>query len=120
MGVIADQPRGAVDKMRVPAVPGEIRLAAGHEEAARFVKAVQALEVEEAPIHHGERARFGHQLIEDVDLVQRAVADGEEGRDVAAPIEQRVQCDCRLGQPTWRPRKHRPAQIDGGRIQGVD
>lgn len=40
-GLIADQPRGPVDGVRVPAVRIEIRLAAGHEETARFVKAVR-------------------------------------------------------------------------------
>lgn len=119
-GLIADQPGGAVDGMRVPAVCFEIRFAAGDKEAARFVNAIQTLEVEEAPIHHVERARLGHQLIEDVDLVHLAVADVDEGRDVATQIEQRVQFDRRFGPPKWRPRKHRQAQVDGGGIQGID
>lgn len=92
-GLIADQPRGAVDGVRVPALDVELRFAASHEDAARFVNAIQTLEIEETPIHHIERARLGHQLIEDVDLVQRAVADVDEGRDVAAQIEQGVQLD---------------------------
>jgi len=52
--------------------------------------------------------------------VYLAVADMDEGRDVAAQIEQRVQFDRRLGRAEWRPRKHRQAQIDGGRVQCVD
>jgi hypothetical protein len=55
------------------------------------VNAIQTREVEEIPTHHVERARLGQQPIKDVDLVQRAVADVDEGRDVAAQIEQRVQ-----------------------------
>ena len=106
--------------MRVAPLDLEIRLGAGDEEAAGFVKAVQAREVEEAPIHDVEGARLGQQLIEDVDLVHLAVADVDEGRDVAAQIEQRVQFDRRLGRAKWRPRKHRQAQIDGRRVERVD
>jgi hypothetical protein len=37
--------------MRVAALDLEVRLAAGHEESAGFVKAIEALEVEETTIH---------------------------------------------------------------------
>src|SRR5206468_5182087 len=89
-------------------------------EAASFVETIQPLEVEEAPIHDVERAGLGQQLIEDVDLVHLAVADVDEGRDVAAQIEQRVQFDRRLGRAKGCPRKHRQTQIDGRGIQRVD
>ncbi len=49
-----------------------------------------------------------------------AVADMDEGRDVAAQIEQGVQLDRRFGRAEWCPRKHRRAQIDHGRVQRVD
>ncbi len=116
-GLIADQSGAAVDRMRVTPLDLEIRLAAGYEEAAGLVKAIQALEAEKAPIHDVERAGLGQQLIEDVDLMHLAVADVDEGRDVAAQVEQRVQFDRRLGRAKGCPRKHRQAQIDGGRIQ---
>src|SRR5208282_21428 len=115
-GLIADQTGAAVDRVRVTPLDLEIRLAAGHEEAARLVEAVQPLEVEKAPIHDVERAGLGQQLIEDVDLVHLAVADMDEGRDVAAQVEQRVQLDRLLVRAKRRPREYRQAQIDGGRI----
>ena len=43
------------------------------------MKALQVLKVEEAPIHHVERARLGQQLINDVDVVHLVVADMEIG-----------------------------------------
>jgi hypothetical protein len=49
--LVTDQPRRAIDRMRVAALDLEVRLAAGHEEAAGFVKAIEALEVEETTIH---------------------------------------------------------------------
>ena len=84
------------------------------------MKSIQAFEVEKAQIHDVERAGLGQQLIEDVDLVHLAAADVDEGWDVAAQIEQRVQFDRRLGRAKGCPRKHRQAQIDSGRIQRVD
>ena len=119
-GLIADQSGGAIDRMRIPPLDCEIRLAAGHEEAAGLVNAVEAFDVEEAPIHDVERTEFRQQLIEDIALVHRAVADRDEGRDVAAQIEPWVPLDRRFGRAEWCPRKHRQAQIDGGRVQRVD
>ena len=119
-GLVADQAGGLVDRMRVAALDLEIGLGAGDEEAAGLVKAVQPLEIEVAAIHDVEGAGLGQQLIEDVDVVHLAVADVDEGRDVAAQIQQRVQLDRRLGRAEGRPRKHRQAQIDGGRVQRVD
>src|SRR6202023_2823464 len=95
--LIADQSSCAVDSMRVAPLNLEIRLVAGHEEAAGFVKAVELPEVEKASIHDVIRTGLGQQLIEDVDLVHLAVADMDEGWNVAAKIEQRMQLDRRFG-----------------------
>ena len=46
--LVADQPRGAVDRMRVATLNLEIGLGAGDEEAAGLMKAVQPLEVEDS------------------------------------------------------------------------
>jgi hypothetical protein len=91
--LVTDQPRRAIDRMRVAALNLEVQLAAGHKEAAGFVKAIEALEVEETTIHDVERAGLGQQLVEDVDLVHLAITDVNEDGDVAAQIEQRVQLD---------------------------
>ena len=118
--LIADQAGRAIDRMRVATLDAEIGFAAGNEEALCQVKARQSLEVEKPPVHDVERTRLGQQLVEDVDLVQLAIADVDEARDIAAQIEQRVQLDGRLGGAKWRPRKHRQAQIDGGGIECVN
>src|SRR6202011_586556 len=54
------------------------------------------------------------------DLVHLAVADMDEGWNVAAQIELRVQLDRRFGRAERCPRKYRQTQIDGRRIQRVD
>src|SRR5712691_8439378 len=106
--------------MRVAALHLEIRLTAGHEEAAGLVEAIQALEVEEAAIHNVEGAGLGQQLVEDVDLVHLAITNVDEGGDVAAQIQQRVQLDGRLGQAERRPRKYRQTEIDGRGVECID
>ena len=52
--------------------------------------------------------------------MQLAVADVDEAGDIAAQIEQRVHLYRCLGRTKVRPREHRQAQIDGGRIERVD
>ncbi len=117
--LVADQPSRAIDRVRVAAAHLEVGLAAGHEVAARPMQPVQTLEIDIAPIHDIERARFGQQSIEDIDFVHLAVADMNKRRNIAAQIEQRVQLDRAFGRTEGRPGKHRQTQIDGGRVQRV-
>src|SRR5229473_6292569 len=88
--LVADQAGLAIDRMRVAALHLEVRLTAGHEEAAGFVEAIEALEVDEATIQDIKGPGFGQQLVEDVDLVHLAITDVQEGGNVAAQIQQRV------------------------------
>lgn len=82
-GLIADQARGFVHFVGVAPFYFEIGLGACDEEAARFAQSAQALEVDVATIHYVERSRLGNQLVEQVDFVPLAIADINEGRDIA-------------------------------------
>ena len=119
-GLVADKPRTPVYRMRVTALRLEVGFGADDEEAAGVLEATQALEVEIAPIHHVEGARLGEKLIQDVDLVQLAVADEDKGRNVAAQVQERVQLDRGLGGAKRRPGEHGEAQIDRGGIERID
>jgi hypothetical protein len=44
----------------------------------------------------------------------------DETWNVAAQVEQRVHLHGSLGRAKVRPRKYRQAQVDGGRVQGID
>src|ERR1019366_8394921 len=118
--LVADQTSVAIDRMRVAALHLEVRLTTGHEEAASLVEAIKALEVEESKIHDVEGAGLGQQLVEDVDLVHLAITDVDEGGNVAAQIQQRVQLDGCLGQSERCPRKYRQTEIDGRRVERID
>ena len=65
--------------MGVAAAQAHRGFGAGDKEAAGVVKACQALEIDIAASHDIKGARFGQQLIEDVDVVQLAVVWITEG-----------------------------------------
>jgi len=117
--LVADDAGRAVCRQRVSTREAQIRLGSRHEETACLVQAMQPSEVEIAAIHDVERACLGNDLVEDVHIVQLAVADVDEAGDVATQVEQRMQLDRRLGRTKWSPRKYRQTQVDGGCIQRV-
>ena len=49
--------------------------------------AIQANEIGEASVHDVKAARFGYQDVEHIDLVHLAVADVDEGWNIAAQVE---------------------------------
>ncbi len=118
-GLVADQSGVAIHRRRVQASCIEIALGASDEEAARLIQRVEPLEVEVAPIHDVEGARLDDEQVQDIDIVQLAIGDVNEGGDRAPKIEQRVQLHCRLGGAKRCPRKHRQAQIDGRGIERI-
>ena len=118
--MVADQACASVDRLRVAALGFEIGLGAKDKEAARGGVSTQALEAQIAPIHSIEGPRLGDQVIQHVDLVEFAVADEDERRNVAAHLQEGVQFDRRVGRAKRRPGKHRQTQVDRGGIEGVD
>lgn len=119
-GLFADEAGASVDHMRVPALGLEVGLGADDGEAAGLVKAAEPIEVDVSAIHDVDGTGLGQQLIEDIDVVQLAVADEDEGRDIAPQIQERVQLDRRFGRAKRRPGKDRETQIDRGGIERVD
>src|SRR6187397_1289642 len=84
------------------------------------MKAVKPREIEEPPIHDVEGTRFGRESIEDRDVTEPPVADVNEGRDIAAQIEECVQSNGAFGLLKRRPRKHRQTKVDRRGVQRVD
>src|SRR6266478_148445 len=119
-GLIANQPGASIDRMRIATLGFEVRFGAGDKEAFRLVQLIKPLEVDVASVHDVESTRLGQQQVQNVDVVQFAIADVEKRRDVAAQVQQRVQLDGRLGRAKRRPSKYRQAQVDGAGIQSVN
>ena len=119
-GLIANQSRASIDRMGIPTLGFEVGFGAGDKEALRLVQPIKPFEVEVSPVHDVESARLGQQQVQNVDVVQFAIADVEKRRDVAPQVQQRVQLDGRLGRAKRSPSKYRQAKIDGAGIQSVD
>jgi hypothetical protein len=98
----------------------EIGFGARDKEGARLVQRMQTGEVDIPAIHHADRAGFREQHVKRVNIVQLAVRDVNETRDIAAQIEQRMHLHGGLGGPEMRPGEPRQAQVDGRGIQRVD
>ena len=76
-------------------------------------------EVEIAAIHDVKRAGFPDQLVEEVDIVDTARRDNDDGGKVALEGQQGVEFDGGLALPKRGPRKQREAQVNGGGVQRI-
>src|SRR4029077_3429619 len=119
-GLIANQARASIDGMRITPLGFEVGFGSGDKEAFRFVQPIKPFEVDVSSVHDVESARLGQQQVQNVDVVQFAIADVEKRRDVAAQVQERVQLDGCLGRAKRSPSKQRQAQVDGAGIQSVD
>jgi len=77
-------------------------------------------EIDIAPIHDVDCARLREQQVERVNVVQLAIRNVDEARDVTAQVQERVHLDRRLGRAEMRPRKDRQTKIDGRRVERID
>ena len=81
---------------------------------------IEACVIGVAAVHDVDGAGLGHDQIERVDVTHFSVRDVDEGRDVAAQIEQRVHLHGGLCALEVRPREHRQAQVDRRGIECVN
>jgi len=119
-GLIANQAGASIDGMGIATLGFEVGFGAGDKETFRFVQLKKSIEVDVASVHDVESTGLGQQQIENVDVVQFAIADVKKRRDVAPQVQERVQLDGGFGRAKGCPRKDRETQIDGAGIQSVD
>src|ERR1035437_3831919 len=109
-----------IHRMRIASFEFRVALGASHEEGSGLVNDKQPREIQIAPIHQIERTGLQHQIVHHIDLVRLAVGDVNEGGNIAAQVQQRVQLDRCLGLAKRRPREHRQTQVDGAGVEGID
>ncbi len=85
-----------------------------------LVHGVPASKIGEAPIHDVKAASFGYQDVEHIDLVHLAIADMNEGWNIAAQVKQRMHLNGSLGGTEACPGKDAQAQVNGRGIECVD
>ena len=71
------------------------------------MQSMQAGEIDVASIHDVDGARFGEQHIERMNIVQFAVRDVNETRNIATQVEQRVHLHRCFGRPEMCSREQR-------------
>jgi len=118
--VIGSQSSGLVDSPRITPSQQNTSFGAGYKERTATMEAVEALEVQIAPIHHVERAGFRQQFVQNIHVMQFSVGNLNESRNGATQVQQRMhfhRAFCGL-EPS--PRKQGQAQVNGGRVESID
>ncbi len=118
--LVAPQASRLVDRMRIDSPILEVGLGARDEEGLRLMQDIESGEVDIAPIHDIEAACLEGHLVEDVHIVQLAIRNMDEGRNIAPQIEERMEFDCTFVCAKARPGKERQTQVDSRRIEGID
>ena len=119
-GLVATQAGRFVDWMRIDPPVLKIGFGTRHKEGLSQMQGMESVEVDIAPIHDIETAGLEGDPVENVHIVELAIGDMDEGRNVAPQVEQRMEFDRALAFAKAGPGKERQAQIDGGRIERID
>ncbi len=98
----------------------QVRFGAGDEERSGQMQPMKSAEINIATIHDVDGACLREQQIERVNVVELAVGNMDEARDIAAQVQQRVHLHRGLGCAEMRPRKDRQTKIDRRRIECID
>src|SRR5216683_2367662 len=106
--------------MRVSSAEPNTLLGTSDEERTAAMENVKTLEVYVRAVHHVEGARLRHDGIKDINVVQFSSGNLNKSGDRATQIEQGVQLDGSFVRAKSSPGEHRQAEIDGGRVQGID
>ena len=82
-GLVETQAGGFVHRAGVTAGTAEVLFGAGDEKSTTLVDAIPAGEVEVAAIHDVERSGIPDELVEDIDVMNTASGDNDDGGKVA-------------------------------------
>ena len=118
-GLVETQAGGFIHGTGVTAGAAKVLLGTGDEESTALMNPMPPGEVKVAAIHDVERAGFPDELVEDVDIMNTASGDNDDGGKVALQRQQRVEFDGGLVPPKRGPRKGREAQVNGGGVQRI-
>jgi hypothetical protein len=117
--LIALDPGGFVDGLRVEASEPEVAFGSGDKEGRCLTDGIKATEIQISMIDNVKGAWFENQLIEDVDVVNLAMRNNDEGRDTSPQIQEGMQFHCAFVGSELGPWEKGQTQIDGGRVQSI-
>src|SRR5260370_35460297 len=105
--------------MRIAAAEAEVALGPNDEESQRQVETIETREIDVAAIHDDERTRLGQNDIEEIDLVEQRLGNGDKHWECAVNLEQGVELDAAFGPAELGPGKERETKIDGGGVECI-
>ena len=112
-------PGGFVDGPRVQASEPEVALGSDHIEGRCLMDGIKAIEVQISSVDDIEGSRFEDQLIEDLDIVNLAVGNNDEGGNASSEVQQRMQFHGAFVSSELGPGEKREAEVDGGGVQRI-
>ena len=119
-GLVAPQPCRFIDRSRFEDMETGVAFGTDHEIRTDRLDSEQPGEIEITTVKNVDASRVVLDLVHEVDVVDRSVGNPHEYRDWSDQIDLSVKLDRRLGGSEMRPRKDRQAQVDGGRIDGIN
>ena len=117
--LVGSQPRRWVDGVRVSPLKLRVRFGPCDKERSTLREDIKAGKIQVTPIEDVKGARFGQQLIENIDVVYAGRSEMNKGRNAAAQVEEGMQLDRALAPPKASPGEKVQTQIDGGGIEGI-
>ena len=118
-GLIKTQAGGFVHGTGVTAGAAEVLPGTGDEESAALMNPMPPGEVQVAAIHDVKRTGFPNQLVEDVEIVNTACGDNDNGGKVALEGQQGVEFDSGFVTAERGPREQREAEVNSGGVQRI-
>ena len=117
--LIALDPGEFVDGPRVEASEPEVAFGSGDEEGQCLMDSIKAIEIQISTIDNVKGSWLEAQLIEDVDVVNLAMSDNDEGRDTPPQVQKGMQFHSAFVGSELGPREKGETQIDGGGVQSI-
>jgi hypothetical protein len=119
-GLAAAQSGGLVDSLVRDPSALEVFLGPRYEERGGCLERIQTSKINVSTVHDIERAAFEDQKVESIDIVHFSFGNEDKARNVAAQIDQRVECDGCLAFAKLGSWKELQTEIDCGRIECVN
>ena len=85
--MIRSQPSGLVDRTRVPPLQQDVLFGAYDEERRRHHEDKKPFKIDVPTVHYVERTGFRKNLVEDVHIVDLAIRNVDERRNVPMQID---------------------------------
>ena len=116
-GLVEAQAGGFIHGTGVTAGAAKVLLGTGDEASPALMNPMPPGEVKVAAIHDVERAGFPDELVEEVDIMNTAGRDNDDGGEVALEGQQGVEFKGGFGAAERGPRKERETEVNGGGVQ---